>query len=244
MPKNYVNQFSNDFQTLHGPSKRLWYNEVVKDGRGFMSENEYAALREKMVEFQLKNRGIKDEKVLDAFSKVKRHAFVSGRNKHMAYNDHPLPIGDNQTISQPYIVALMTEALSPDETMRVLEIGTGSGYQTAILAEICREVYTVEKIERLQEKAKAVLDDLGYRNITYKIGDGKEGFASHAPYEGILVTAATKKPPEALIDQLKEGGKLVVPVGGHFAQDLMVYTKKGDTIKGKSLGGCRFVPLT
>ena len=197
-----------------------------------------------MVEL-IRRRGIKDERVLNAMLKVPRHLFVPADLVDRAYDDSPLPIGKGQTISQPYIVALMTEALGLDENSKVLEIGTGSGYQAAILAEIAKEVYTVERIPELAERAQKILRALGYNNVYFKIGDGTEGWPEFAPYDAIIVTAASPKVPEPLIEQLKVGGVLVIPVGSELTQELLKITKlseDGET-KVESLGGCVFVKL-
>ena len=199
--------------------------------------------RTRMIREQLTPRGIRHPRVLEAFKRVPRHRFVPERFARYAYEDSPLEIGLDQTISQPYIVALMSEAIDPRNTDKVLEIGTGSGYQTAILAELVEHVYTVERIEPLMHKAKRTLDNLGYTNITYALGDGHEGLPVHAPFDKIIVTAAAKRLPEALVDQLVEGGILVIPIGGHFFQDLVKITKNANGFKKESLGGCRFVPL-
>jgi len=208
-----------------------------------MHEDEYTRMREHMVHYQLKNRGIRDKRVLAAFARVPRHAFVDKDQRHFAYNDHPLGIGAGQTISQPYIVALMTEALQLEPSDRILEVGTGSGYQTAILAEIVDEVHTIERIRSLQEGAKEALQSQGYENIRYVVGDGTDGHPEKAPYDAILVTAAAREVPKSLLDQLDEGGRMVIPVGGHFFQDLLLITKKGSEYVKKNLGPVRFVPL-
>ncbi len=208
-----------------------------------MHEDEFTRMREHMVHYQMKNRGIRDKSVLAAFSRVPRHAFVEKHQQPFAYNDHPLGIGSGQTISQPYIVALMTEALRLKETDKVLEIGTGSGYQTAILAEIVDEVHTIERIASLQEGAKKVLDELGYENIHYVTADGTDGHDEAAPYDAILVTAAAREIPKDLLSQLKDTGRMVIPVGGHFFQDLFLIKKRGDVHDRKNLGPVRFVPL-
>ncbi len=204
----------------------------------------YEDKRKAMVEL-IRRRGIKDERVLNAMLKVPRHLFVPADLVDRAYDDSPLPIGKGQTISQPYIVALMTEALGLDENSKVLEIGTGSGYQAAILAEIAKEVYTVERIPELAERAQKILRALGYNNVYFKIGDGTEGWPEFAPYDAIIVTAASPKVPEPLIEQLKVGGVLVIPVGSELTQELLKITKlseDGET-KVESLGGCVFVKL-
>ncbi len=196
-----------------------------------------------MVEKQLANRGIKDQNVLNAFRKVHREVFVPKYLKSYAYDDHPLPIDEGQTISQPFIVALMCEALQPALNKTVLEIGTGSGYQTAILAELFQHVYTIERIDSLHHKAKKALSSLGYQNITYQLGDGKDGLLNESPFDAIIVSAASKSIPEKLLAQLSNNGRLIIPIGGSFSQELKVYTNQNGTLKEDSLGGCRFVPL-
>jgi protein-L-isoaspartate(D-aspartate) O-methyltransferase len=195
-----------------------------------------------MVEYQIRRRGVKDRKVLRAMLKVPRHLFVPEQMKELAYGDEPLPIGEGQTISQPYIVAYMTEALRLRGRERVLEIGTGSGYQTAILAEIVREVYTVELIPELSARARGVLDKLGYRNIQFRVGDGTLGWPEHAPFDAILVSAAPASVPPALVEQLKPGGKMIIPVGTDF-QELVLVTRKETGWDEQRLIGVRFVPL-
>jgi len=209
-----------------------------------MSEDIYKLARERMVREQIEARGIRDKRLLEAMRKVPRHLFVDEALWPQAYNDYPLPIGDGQTISQPYIVALMTEALELKGNENVLEIGTGSGYQTAILAELAQNVFTVERIASLKEKAKAVLDALGYYNIAYRIGDGTLGWPEAAPFQGIIVTAGAPDIPPPYLEQLDVFGKLVIPIGDRSAQVLYKITKltDGSLIK-ENLGGCRFVPL-
>lgn len=208
-----------------------------------MKKTQLELMRQHMVEMQLKRRGIRDKKILDAFAKVPRHRFVNRFQRRFAYEDHPLPIGSGQTISQPYIVALMSEALNLEGGEKVLEIGTGSGYQTAILAEIAGEVFTVENISKLQAQAKGTLDDIGYDNITFIEGDGKKGYSESAPYDAILVTAAAKKIPKDLYEQLEEGGIMVIPLGGMFMQSLYRIEKRDGSYDKHDLGGVRFVPL-
>lgn len=205
--------------------------------------HDYRLARERMVKTQLIPRGIRDQRVLDAMMKVPRHLFVEEALRGEAYNDHPLPIGHKQTISQPYIVALMTQALELKGNEHTLEIGTGSGYQTAILAELCEKVYTIERIRPLLEKARKRLWDLGYTNILFKAFDGTLGWEEYAPFDAIIVTAGAPRVPQPLLDQLAEGGRLVIPVGGKFSQDLIKITKKNGNIIQKDLGGCRFVDL-
>ena len=200
-------------------------------------------MRKDMVDTQIAARGITDKRVLAAFGKVPRHKFVPEDFQDAAYSDHPLPIGNGQTISQPYMVALMTEKLALKDGERVLEIGTGSGYQLAILAELAKEVYSIERFENLAEAARAKMEALGYRNVVIRSGDGTLGWEEYAPYDGIVVTAAAPDIPQSLVRQLKQGGKLVIPVGGAFGQILMVVTKEEGSIKTEEICGCVFVPL-
>ena len=207
------------------------------------ANHDYKQARERMVKTQLIPRGITDPRVLAAMGKVPRHLFVEEALRGEAYNDHPLPIGHKQTISQPYIVALMTQALELKGDEHVLEIGTGSGYQTAILAELCEKVYTIERIRPLLEKARKTLWELGYTNILFKAFDGTLGWKEYAPFDAIIVTAGAPKIPQPLLDQLTEGGRLVIPVGGRCSQDLIKITKKNRQFIQKNLGSCRFVDL-
>jgi len=195
-----------------------------------------------MVEVQLRTRGIRDQRVLKAMRKIERHRFVPDNLKPNSYDDEPLPIGGGQTISQPYIVAYMTQALKLQGGERVLEIGTGSGYQAAILAELAKEVYTVEVYEKLAEKAQYILQKMGYHNIQYRVGDGTLGWKEHAPYDAVIVTAAPPKTPEPLKDQIKVGGRMIIPVGQTF-QNLLLYEKTKQKMKKKKLLPVRFVPL-
>ncbi|HEK85943.1 MAG TPA: protein-L-isoaspartate(D-aspartate) O-methyltransferase [Candidatus Aminicenantes bacterium] len=195
-----------------------------------------------MVELQIIKRGIKDKKVLEAMNRVPRHLFVPEEMRDLAYSDEPLPIGEGQTISQPFIVAYMTEALKLSGGEKVLEIGTGSGYQTAILAEIVHEVYTVELLSVLSERAQEILKELGYKNIKFLIGDGSRGWPEYAPYDAILVSAAPATVPRALIEQLKINGRMIIPVGTDF-QELVLVTRKKDSWLEERLIGVRFVPL-
>jgi len=198
-----------------------------------------------MVETQIARRGISHPAVLRAMERVPRHRFVPPEYRSQAYADYPLPIGYGQTISQPYIVALMTELLDPEPTDRVLEIGTGCGYQAAVLAEIVREVYTIEIIPELAEQAARRLAELGYRNVFTRQGDGYDGWPEHAPYDGIIVTAAAPEVPPPLIEQLAEGGRLVVPLGSALGyQDLWLLEKRGGKVFRTNYGGVLFVPLT
>jgi len=195
-----------------------------------------------MVDAQIEARGVKNEKVLAAMRKVPRHLFVPENMKLYAYQDEPLLIGEGQTISQPYIVAYMSEALQLKGHERVLEVGTGSGYQAAILAEIVKEVFSIELLESLSLHAQDVLKKLGYKNIHFKIGDGTLGWKEHAPYDAIIVTAAPTKVPKALQDQLITEGRMVIPVGAAF-QELVLVTKEKRKFKKKKLLPVRFVPL-
>ncbi len=199
--------------------------------------------RERMVRTQLVPRGIRDQGVLRAMRKIPRHRFVGEELRSDAYEDHPIPIGHRQTISQPYIVALMTQALELTGREKTLEIGTGSGYQTAVLAELSREVYTVERIPELLQRAEAVLTDLNYTNIRFKAFDGTLGWDEHKPYDAVMVTAGAPRVPGPLRDQLAEGGRIVIPVGDRHSQELVKITRTGDRFHESSLGGCRFVDL-
>ncbi len=209
----------------------------------------FKKMRLKMVQDQIKKRGITNTRVLDAFKKVPREAFVPPEEQNQAYGDHPLPIGEGQTISQPYIVALMTDALDIREEDIVLEIGTGSGYQAAILGELARQVYSIERIPALGEQARKALEETGYNNVVVIIADGSSstGLKQIDPprqFDKIIVTAAAPTIPESLIKHLTVGGKMVIPVGSLHTQDLVLVTKKeGDPYDKLSLGGCRFVPL-
>lgn len=195
-----------------------------------------------MIENQIRARGIKDEVVLNTIRKVDRQKFVPEEIRHHAYSDRPLPIGEGQTISQPYIVALMTELLELKKGDRVLEVGTGSGYQAAILAELADHVYTIETIGSLALSAERLLRELGYRNINVKIGDGYIGWEEFAPFDAIIVTAAPSHVPQPLLDQLKEGGRLVIPVGDYY-QELKKITKVKGKIKSQNVIPVVFVPM-
>jgi protein-L-isoaspartate(D-aspartate) O-methyltransferase len=208
-----------------------------------MPGDEFEKARERMVDLQIVRRGIKDPRVIAAMKKVPRHLFVSESLRSQAYEDHPLPIEEKQTISQPYIVALMTEALQLKGHEKVLEIGTGSGYQTAILAELADKVFTIERIPLLAEKARKRLEELGYKNIVYRIGDGTLGWPEEAPFDGILVSAAAPSIPQPLIDQLAMGGRLIIPVGDRLSQELVLVERVPEGIRKSFLGGVRFVDL-
>jgi protein-L-isoaspartate(D-aspartate) O-methyltransferase len=207
-------------------------------------EQTLRARREIMVQEQIERRGIKDKAVLAAFRKVPRHRFVPADLRPLAYTDGPLPIGKGQTISQPEIVAMMTELIKPDKKMRVLEIGTGSGYQAAILAECVEQVDSIEVVEELGKSAEALLRDLGYRNVKTRIGDGYEGWAERAPYDAIILTAAPPHEiPRPLLEQLKVGGRLVAPIG-RSEQRLVRITKTKTGYERKVIADVRFVPMT
>jgi len=208
-------------------------------------ESVFTQRRQSMVINQLQSRDITDSKVLQAMLTVPRHKFVDPRIRESAYNDYPLAIGEGQTISQPYIVALMTQLLELKGNEKVLEIGTGSGYQAAVLAEIVEEVYTVEIYESLSKKSEKLLMDLGYRNIKFKVGDGYHGWEEYAPYDAIIVTCAPDHVPPSLLQQIKDdGGRIVIPVGGIWmVQTLMKIEKMGGEFKSKGIIGVRFVPM-
>ena len=213
-----------------------------------MNENgknaeKYYEERIRMVENQIERRGIEDSAVLDAMCSVPRHLFVPEAYRSRAYEDGPLPIGHNQTISQPYIVALMTELLDLQPGERVLEVGTGSGYQAAVLAEIADSVYTIEIVKPLADRAREILDSIGYNNIKVMHGDGYQGYEEAAPYDAIIVTAAPDHVPQPLIDQLAMGGRLVIPVGSIY-QYLTLYEKTKEGLKKKTGIAVRFVPMT
>lgn len=208
-----------------------------------MDVDELARRRQLMVELQIRARGIYDGEILSAFMSVPRHRFVGPGLQDSAYADHPLPIGEGQTISQPYMVALMTQCLGLKSTDRVLEIGTGSGYQTAILATIAAGVYTVERLPALTKNAEDILRELGYNNVRFLVGDGTKGWPEEAPFDGIVVTAGAPRLPEPLVEQLAEGGRLVIPVGGSWSQDLKVVRKIEGRIEEEFVCGCVFVPL-
>jgi len=203
----------------------------------------FQAERERMVRTQLAERGIREVHVLDAIGRVPRHEFVPETLRQEAYEDHPLPIGEGQTISQPYIVAAMLEHLALQTIDRVLEIGTGSGYVTALLSLLCAEVYSVERHAQLAVLAESTLHRLGYRNLKIRVGDGSQGWPEYAPFDAILVSAATPEMPPALFAQLREGGRMVVPIGPASSQELQVIRKIGGEPAVRVLEGCRFVPL-
>jgi protein-L-isoaspartate(D-aspartate) O-methyltransferase len=211
--------------------------EQVDDGP------DWQAMRDRMVDRQIEARGVADARVLAAMRKVPRHAFVPDELAPYAYEDRPLPIGHRQTISQPYIVAAMTEAIRPEPGDRILEIGTGSGYQAAVLAEVVEHVYTIEIVEPLGEQARRTLEELGYGNVSVRVGDGFAGWPEEAPFDAIVVTAAPEEIPPPLIEQLAEGGRLVIPVGDTF-QELRLVTRSPAGLVTEDLMPVRFVPMT
>jgi protein-L-isoaspartate(D-aspartate) O-methyltransferase len=205
--------------------------------------DEFYYKRQKMVDNQIVKRGIKDKRVIEAMREIPRHLFVDEAFWDSAYDDTPLPIGEKQTISQPYIVALMTELLGLKGEEKVLEIGTGSGYQAAILSRLAGFIYSIERIPSLAKRARKVLDELGVTNALLRIDDGTKGWEEHAPFDGIIVTAAAPFPPKPLLDQLKDGGRLVIPLGDEYNQDLTLIRKEGERFNSESYGPCRFVRL-
>jgi protein-L-isoaspartate(D-aspartate) O-methyltransferase len=209
-------------------------------------EARYAAARKKMLEQQLAGAGrdITNRRVLEVMGTVPRHEFMPENMRREAYEDYPLPIGHGQTISQPYIVAFMTEQLQPKPTDKVLEIGTGSGYQAAVLAGLVKEVYTIEIVEPLAKQAQATLARLGFKNVKVKAGDGYLGWPEAGPFDAIIVTCAPEKIPEALAKQLKEGGRMIIPVGPSHHQELYLLTKEQGQMRQKSVLAVRFVPMT
>ncbi len=213
-------------------------------GQNASSVSDFAAQRQQMVQRQLMTRGINDARVLAAMAKVPREEFVPLDARAASYGDGPLPIGYGQTISQPYIVAFMTEQLRAKPNDRVLEVGTGSGYQAAILAELVSEVYSIEIVEPLAKNAEAILQRLGYKNVHLKIGDGYQGWPEEGPFDAIIVTCAPAKVPQPLVDQLKDDGRMVIPVGDRFAQQLYLLEKKNGQLKQSATLPVRFVPMT
>lgn len=207
------------------------------------TESRFEKMRLKMVEEQIKSRDIIDKTVISAMGEVKRHKFVPEDLIDKAYEDYPLPIGYEQTISQPYIVAFMTEKLKLNNQSRVLEIGTGSGYQAAILSRICKEVYTIEIVSQLSEKAQKTIKSEGYDNIYFKIGDGYQGWPEKAFFDAIIVTCAPENIPPALVEQLAEGGSMIIPVGRSYVQQLVLIRKADGKMKEQSVLPVRFVPM-
>lgn len=206
-------------------------------------ESSFEAQREAMVERQLRIRGIRDERVLQAFRDVPRHRFVPEARRHQAYGDHPVTLSQGQTISQPFIVALTTQELAPQPDDRVLDVGSGSGYQAAILAGLVREVHAVERLEELAEASRKVLDSLGIDNVTVHVRDGTQGLPAHAPFDGIVCGAAGPKVPDPWVEQLADGGRIVMPVGSAGAQTLVRVERHGEKVRRTDICPVRFVPL-
>jgi protein-L-isoaspartate(D-aspartate) O-methyltransferase len=235
---------------LHFGVRRLWQWLAVAMlaaagcGQKAPPAFDFAAERQRMVQKQLMTRSINDARVLGAMAKVPREEFVTPESRVASYEDGPLPIGYGQTISQPYIVAFMTEQLRPKPSDRVLEIGTGSGYQAAILAELVLDVYSIEIVEPLAKTAEATLQRLGYKNVHVKSGDGYKGWPEEGPFDAIIVTCAPDKVPQPLVDQLKDDGRMVIPVGDRFAQELYLLEKKNGQLKQSATLPVRFVPMT
>ncbi len=223
---------------FYAPVLLILLSAVVTDGA-----DDYAEIRWRMVEDQIIARGIRDSAVINAMLRIPRHEFVPPESRESAYGDSPVPIGRGQTISQPYIVALMSEVLKPAPGRKVLEVGTGSGYQTAILAETGAEVYTIEIIPELAERTRRLLEKLGYMDIHVRVGDGYAGWEENAPYDGVIVTAAPGDVPEALVSQLKEGGRMVIPLGGEN-QELLLIEKSEKGVSYRKVTSVRFVPMT
>jgi protein-L-isoaspartate(D-aspartate) O-methyltransferase len=213
-------------------------------GEKKMADDPEAAARDRMVKMQIAGRGVKDPRILDAMRQIPRELFVDAQYRHEAYADHPLPIGDGQTVTQPYVAALMTELLDIQQSDRVLEIGTGSGYESAILSRLARHVYSIEILPEIARKAEVRLRGLRCENIDFRVGDGYRGWPEAAPFDAIIVTAAPRKIPEPLIEQLAPNGRMVIPVGD-FYQELKVYAKAADgTVTETSVLPVRFVPMT
>ncbi len=228
---------------LHASPVREHKEASLTAAEGCQTPMKFKRLREKMVSTQIEARGIHDQRVLEAMRKVPRHLFISEALQDQAYGDFPLPIGEGQTISQPFIVAEMTQALELGKDDRVLEIGTGSGYQTAILAELAFRVYTMERVRELFLGARRLLDELGYHNVVARCSDGTLGWPDESPFDAIIVTAGAPEVPEKLLQQLTIGGRMVIPVGNRFSQTLFKLRRDKDGVQKTDLGGCRFVKL-
>jgi protein-L-isoaspartate(D-aspartate) O-methyltransferase len=233
------------FLWVRSAAESLLLAAIVATGCGQRAPQalEFAAQRQFMVQRQLIPRGINDQRVLAAMAKVPREEFVAPESRTASYEDGPLPIGYGQTISQPYVVAFMTQQLRPQPGDRVLEVGTGSGYQAAILAELVSDVYSVEIVEPLAKNAETTLQRLGYKNVHVKVGDGYKGWPEQGPFDAIIVTCAPDKVPQALVDQLKDDGRMVIPVGDRFAQQLYLFEKKNGQLKQSATLPVRFVPM-
>ena len=209
----------------------------------FRESASYEEQRGEMVEQQLRARGIRDQRVLEAMSQVPRHGFVPEEFRAQAYEDHPLPIGKEQTISQPLIIAISLQALALRGSESVLEVGTGSGYQAALLARLARQVCSVERHPELAETAERTLRELGFNNVQVSVRDGSQGWKEHSPYDAILVSAAAPAVPRSLLEQLADGGRMVIPVGPPHTQELLLVRRNGPTTTTETVDGCRFVPL-
>lgn len=218
------------------------YKDFKKHGLS-TDQNGYYVARKQMIDQQIISRGVTDSRVLKAMSEIPRHLFVPHALWTQAYSDYPLNIGEGQTISQPLIVAMMTELLELKGNERVLEIGTGSGYQAAILCQLCSHLYTVERIRSLANTARKTLYDVGITNFTLRVGDGTLGWPEEAPFDAILVTAGAPEVPKGYIDQLADGGRLVIPVGNELTQELFAIKRRGDNLEERVVSGCRFVKL-
>lgn len=227
----------------HGPGQYQHGVHTYKKAAAALNTDRNAEARRAMVDRQIRRRGIVDERVLEAMERVERHRFVPADYEHLAYEDSALPIGRGQSISQPYMVAAMTQALDLKPTARVLEIGTGSGYQTAVLAELAAKVFTIERLPELAEDARRLLAAIGYENLEFRVGDGAKGWPEEAPFDAILVTAAAAEVPAALLEQLCEKACLVIPVGGPPDQDLYQIRRDRDAFERRFITRCRFVPL-
>ncbi len=236
---NEKNKFLDPPQPATAPASGVFWSALA----GEFHPDPFVAAREHMVETQLRARGIRDQRILDAMATIPRHEFVDAEYRDQAYADRPLPIDAGQTISQPYIVALMLDLLQLQAASRVLEIGTGSGYQTALLSRLARRVYSVERHMELARHAAERLALLGLANITVATGDGSLGMPEHAPFDAIIVSAAAAQIPPALIEQLGEGGRMIIPVGPPDAQELQLVCKQGGEARVSLREGCRFVPL-
>ncbi|NQV15184.1 protein-L-isoaspartate(D-aspartate) O-methyltransferase [bacterium] len=221
----------------------LAWSELDGELKQNASKSDFQARRKQMVEEQLKKRGIKDPIILESFLKVPRHRFVPLEHISLAYQDRPLPIGEGQTISQPYIVAFMTQVLDLSAADKILEIGTGSGYQAAILGELCDSVFTIEIVAPLGNRAKQLLGEMGYDNIKVKIGDGYQGWKEYAPFDAIIVTCAPTRIPKALKNQLREGGRMIIPVGSAYRQDLVLLRKIKNRLVEERVLPVLFVPM-
>ena len=242
MQKNGLRKTASSFRALFFPFLAFLFPAFLYPKLVYPID--FEAERKRMVDVDLRGRGIEDSNVLAAMLKVPRHEFVTAAYKNLAYADYPLPIGRDQTISQPYVVALMTQSALLKPGDRVLEIGTGSGYQAAVLAELVKEVYTIEIIEALANDARSDLERLGYENVKIKYGDGYQGWKEFAPFDVILLTAAAPEIPQPLVDQLKEGGRMILPLEGMLFQDLIRITKEKGQLKREQITGVRFVPMT